>query len=246
MLNSQKIVIGGKLFAPPDALDVTNFFDPAVPCFKARRRSKTPVTELVIHETVTTSVKTTNAVLHRRKLGVHFIVGPYGAITQHNDLALDRVAHAPPHNKRSVGIEIVTPYYAALLGEGQPWKQVIDAKWAHKKRYVVPTLEQAEATCRLIEWLTSDKAIPLAIPRRWLAVKKTRLVMGRLLTGRLPRPGIYAHTAFGHADGAWPELYSWLRIEAGLETAAAYAEAIRRATGNIRLVELGDFITKEE
>lgn len=246
MLNSKKIVIRGRLVEPPVGLDITNFIEPEVPCFKARRRGKTPVTELIIHETVTTSAATTIKVLQRRELGVHFIIGPDGAVTQHNDLALDRVAHAPPHNKRSVGIEVVQPYYPEHLRDGHPWKQVIDAKWAHKKRYVVPTPEQAEATSRLVEWLTSDKAIPLEIPRRWLAVKKTRLAMGRLLTGRLPRPGIYAHTAFGHADGAWPELYSWLRIEAGFEPAAAYAEAIERATGNIRLVELGDFIAKEE
>jgi hypothetical protein len=246
MQNNQKIVIAGQLFAPPEGLEVTNFLDPAVPCFKARRRAKTPVTELVIHETVTTSVNTTIEVLRRRKLGVHFIIGPNGAVTQHNDLALDRVAHAPPHNKRSVGIEVVTPYYPDYLGEGQPWKQVIDAKWAHKKRYVVPTLEQAEATSRLIDWLTSDAAIPLRIPCHWVGLKKNRMAMGRLLTGRLPKPGVWAHTYFGHADGAWLILYSWLRIEAGLDPEDAYDEAVRRATGNLRQVDLSDLITEQE
>ena len=246
MLNSQKIVIAGQLFEPPEGLEVTNFLDPTVPCFKARRRAKTPVTELVLHETVTTSVNTTIAVLRRRNLGVHFIIGPNGAVTQHNDIALDRVAHAPPHNKRSVSIEIVTPFYPEYLGEGQPWKQVIDAKWAHKKRYVVPTPEQAEATSRLVDWLTSDAAIPLRIPRHWIGLKKSRMAMGRLLTGHLPKPGVWAHTFFGHSDGAWLVLYSWLRIEAGLDPLPAYQEAIRRATGHIRRVDLNDLITIEE
>ncbi len=245
MFNNHKIVIGGKLFEPPEGLELLNFLEPAVPCFKAGRRAKTPIKELVIHETVTTGVTATIAILQRRKLGVHFIVGPDGAVTQHNDLAYDRVAHAPPHNKYSVGIEIVTPYYPMYLGEGQPWKQAIEAKWAHKKRYVVPTIAQAEATCRLIEWLTSERAIPLEIPRRWLGQKKNSMVMGRLLTGRLPASGIYAHTYFGHADGAWPVLYAWLRIEAGLDQETAYVEAVRRATGNLRRVDLTDLMEKK-
>jgi hypothetical protein len=246
MQSNHKIAIGGQLFEPPEGLNVTNFLEPAVPCFKARNRGKTPVTELVLHETVTTSVNSTIAVLQRRKLGVHFIVGPYGSVTQHNDLALDRLAHAPPHNKRSVGIEVVTPFYPDYLGEGQPWKEVINAKWAHKKRYVVPTLEQAEATSRLIEWLTSDAAIPLRIPRHWVGFKKSHMAMGRILTGRLPKPGVWAHTFFGHSDGAWLVLYSWLRIEAGLDPENAYDEAVQRATGNIRLADLGDLITEQE
>lgn len=245
MQSNHKIIVGGRLFEPPKGVNVTNFLEPAVPCFKAQKRGKTPVTELVLHETVTTGVNTTIAILQRRKLGVHFIVGPYGSVTQHNDLALDRVAHAPPHNKRSVGIEIVTPYYPINFGEGQPWKQVIDAKWAHKKRYVIPTLEQVEAACGLIAWLTSERAIPLEIPRRWVGLKKNGLVMGRLLTGRLPISGIYAHTNFGHADGAWPVLYAWLRIEAGLDPQTAYVEAVRRATGNLRRVDLTDLEEKK-
>ncbi len=245
MFNNHKIVIGGKLFEPPEGLRVVNFLEPAVSCFKAKRRAKTPITELVLHETVTTGVTSTIAILQRRSLGVHFIIGPDGEITQHNDLAYDRVAHAPPHNKCSIGIEIVTPYYPMYLGEDQPWKQVIDAKWAHKKRYVVPTFEQAEAACRLIAWLTSKNAVPLEIPRRWVGLKKNSLAMGRLLTGRLPISGIYAHTYFGHADGAWPVLYAWLRIEAGLAPQAAYAEAARRAEGNLRRVDLTDLIEQE-
>jgi N-acetyl-anhydromuramyl-L-alanine amidase AmpD len=112
MQSSKKIAINGVLHPPPPGVDVTNFIDPSVPCFRARRRGKMPVTELIIHETVTTSVATTIKVLQRRKLGVHFIIGPDGLVTQHNNLLLDRLAHAPPHNKRSVGVEVVQPYYA--------------------------------------------------------------------------------------------------------------------------------------
>jgi hypothetical protein len=148
MLNSAKIIIGGRLFEPPEGLEITNFLDPSVSCFKARRRAKIPVTELVLHETVTTSVKTTIAVLRRRALGVHFIIGPDGAITQHNDLALDRVAHASPHNKRSVGIEVVQPYYPEYLPESH--RHLQDAR----HRPPTPT------------WSTSSSASPITPERR--------------------------------------------------------------------------------
>ena len=138
------------------------------------------------------------------------------------------------------------PYYPGYLGEGHPWRQVIDAKWAHKKRYVVPTIAQAEAASLLVDWLTSEQALPLRIPRRWIGLKKRHLSMGRVLTGRLPKPGIYAHTYFGHADGAWLILYSWLRLEAALSPETAYAEALRRASGNIRRVDLVDYISSSE
>ena len=36
---------------------------------------------------------------------------------------------------------------------------------------------------------------------------------------------------FGHADGAWLVLYSWLRMEAGLDPTEAHAQAVQRATG---------------
>jgi hypothetical protein len=109
---------------------------------------------------------------------------------------------------------------------------------------VVPTRQQAEAAARLTAWLTSDEATGLKIPRRWISLRRGRLAMGRVWNGRLPRPGVYPHTAFGHADGAWLILYSWLRLEAGLNPEDAYAEAIRRATGKVRKVDLRCLINK--
>ena len=56
-------------------------------------------------------------------------------------------------------------------------------------------------------------------------------------------PGIYAHTYFHHADGAWLALYAWLRLEAGMRECIAYEEAIRRATGVRRHVDLADLMS---
>jgi hypothetical protein len=57
-----------------------------------------------------------------------------------------------------------------------------------------------------------------------------------------PATGIYPHHAFGHADGSWPVLYAWLRLEAGLAPEVAYAEAKRRATNAKSRIDVTDLI----
>ena len=54
--------------------------------------------------------------------------------------------------------------------------------------------------------------------------------MTRIPGAERPGPGIYAHTYFNHADGAWLVLYSWLRLEAGMAPDEAYEEAVRLAS----------------
>ena len=235
-------IVDGRPLSPPEGVSAQNYLQPEVRRFPGRDRSGKPVTEVIVHETVTRSVATTIKVLERRKLGVHLIIGPDGAITQHGDLAQDRLAHAGGHNAPSVGIEVVNPYYPKYLKPGLPWSTVIEAPWAHKKRYVLPTPEQAEATSRLVAWLTSPEANGLCIPRCWVGLADGALAMGRVPRSRRSNPGIYAHHYFGHADGAWLVLYAWLRIVAGLEQEAAYREATARAVGARRSVDLADLI----
>ena len=145
--------------------------------------------------------------------------------------AYDRLAHAGGHNGPSVGIEVVNPYYPKYMRPMLRWKRVIDAPWAHRQRYVVPTLEQAEATSELVRLLTGGDIAGLAIPRVWRGLARTTMAMNRLLDGDKRIPGVYAHTYFHHADGSWLALYAWLRLEAGLPPCVAYEEAIRRAIG---------------
>ena len=241
-MDSNRIIIDGCPLTPPDGVSVRNYTEPDVCRFKGKDRSGKPVTEVVVHETVTRSVDSTIRVLEKRKLGVHLIVGPDGAVTQHGDLARDRLAHAGGHNAPSVGIEVVNPYYPEYLKPNLPWSTVIEAPWAHKRRYVVPTPEQAEATSRLVAWLTSPAAEGLCIPRCWVGLAEGSLAMGRVPRSRRSSPGIYAHHYFGHADGAWLVLYAWLRIEAGLEPADAHREATARAVGAKKRIDLSDLI----
>lgn len=237
------LIVAGTDVVVPAGLRVRNYRDPDVTRFKGRDRTGRAVTELILHETVTRSTAATVRVLIKRKLGVQLIVGPDGEVTQHGDLAHDRLAHAGGHNGPSVGIEVVNPYYPKYASAKLPWKRIIDAPWAHQRRYVVPTPEQAEATAQLVRLLTSDDVEELSIPRTWRGLSGTRLAMSRLADGDQRVPGVYAHTYFDHADGAWLVLYAWLRLEAGMPGCIAYEEAIRRTTGVRRFVDLVDLMS---
>jgi hypothetical protein len=194
-------------------------------------------TLLVIHETVTRSAETTFRVLKRRGLSVQLVGAPDGRLIQHADLGA-RAQHAgTARNPISVGIEVVNPYYPRLApSKGSPWTEAIDAPWAHEKRYLMPTREQAESCAAWIAFATAPGS-PVGATREWPGLSGGFMAMGRV---KAPlRRGIVAHCYFGHADGAWLVLYAWLRIVAGMDTATAYSEATRRATG-VRRVDIRD------
>jgi hypothetical protein len=235
------LVVAGQALRPPSGVDVTNFHCSSVEGFKTRSREGRTVNELILHETVNRSVETTVAVLRQKGYGVHLIVDADGSVTQHGDLQYERLSHAGGHNGPSVGIEVVAPYYPSLLKPSDPWKRVIDAPWAHRGLYVVPTFEQAEACAKLTAWLSSDKAGALRIARTWIGYDGGELAMGRVSgAAEHRRAGIYAHCHFHHADGLFLVLYAWLRIEAGLPPSRAYEEAINRATGARVKVDVSD------
>lgn len=238
-VSANSFLVGRVGFVPPAGLNVTNYLDPRVQRFRNQIRRSQVVNEFVVHETVTRSVTETVAVLNQRRLGVHLIMGPKGEITQHGDLREDLLWHASQHNPLSVGIEVVNPYYPKFLKSGMPWTQVIPASWAHEGRYVVPTPQQAEALCQLILWITSPSARGLSIPRTSIGLSGNTLAMGRTAGADKLRPGIYAHTYFGHADGAWLVLYAYLRIEKGRAPNQAYAEAIQLATTRAGSIAVG-------
>jgi len=234
------VCAGTALPRPPALSHGASLAAPDAHRFVGTSRAGVVVDELVLHETVTRSAADAVRVLDRRGLGVHFIIAEDGSVDQHADPALDRLAHAGRfHNPTSVGIEVTNPYYPRYLRRGLPWSRVIDAPWAHEKRYVLPTPEQAEAAAQLTAWLTSPAAAGLSIPRTWVGLIGTQLEMGRIESARRATPGVMAHTYFGHADGAWLVLYAWLRLEAGLAPCTAYEEAARRAEG-VRRVDLSD------
>lgn len=218
--------------APRSDENLLNHTHPQVPRLLGPLRGNVKVTELIVHESVTTGRDRTVAVLRKRKLGVQFILDPHGQVTQHADLVHDRMAHAGwRHNSRSIGIEVVNPYYPEYVPkDSSVWERAIDANWAHKKKYVVPPREQLESLYDLLRDLLAIETPEFGIPQTWIGWNKRRYSMGRAWQGSFPRPGIYAHAAFGHADGCFPVLYCILRAEAGLDSGSAYVKAIELAT----------------
>lgn len=238
----KKFIVGGLLMDPPCGLDLKNWLEPGVVRWKRPRRND--VTEIIVHESVTRSTADTVSILDRKGLSVHVMHDPSGETIQHGDLLEDWLYHGgAPHNKVSVGLEIVTPYYPEYLKPGMPWGRTINAPWAHKGQYVLPTMAQAESLSLTIDYLTSP-ASGLSVPKVWIGLdrERGRFAMGRVKGAEKTSPGIYAHHYFGHSDGAFPVLYSWLRIEAGLSMCDAYAAAIRLAEGAKGYVDVSEYL----
>ncbi len=80
------------------------------------------------------------------------------------------------------------------------------------------------------------------MPRRWPGLRRGVLQLGPIADAAKATPGVLAHHYFGHADGAWLVLYAWLRLEAGLAPDVAFEEAVRRATGARRSVDVHDLL----
>ena len=227
---------------PTPGLEVKNFLEGGVVRFPSKG-ARSRATELVVHETVTTSVASTIDVLQHRGLSVHLILGPDGVFTQHGDLASEVLWHAGPvHNGPSFGVEVVNPYYPSYLKPGLPWDRVIKAPWAHKGEYVLPTPAQAEAVAALVRWTTSASTPGIAVPRVWPGLRDGRFALGLVpAAAKAPLPGVLAHQYFGHADGSMLVLYAWLRLEAGLAPDVAFEEAVKRATG-VRRADVRDLL----
>jgi hypothetical protein len=236
------LVVRGVATSAPEGVVVRAFLEDGVPRFPPKG-NRLRATELVIHETVTSSVDSTLDVLNKRGLSVHLVLGPDGELTQHGDLASDVLWHAGPvHNGPSFGVEVVNPYYPRLLHDGLPWKRIIRAPWAHEGQYVLPTPAQAEAVASLVRWATSALTPGIDVPRRWPGLRDGVMQLGPIAEAANPTPGVLAHHYFGHADGAWLVLYAWLRLEARLSPDLAFDEAVRRATGVRRSVDVRDLL----
>jgi len=236
------LVVRGVVARAPEGVPIRTFLEEGVERFPTRGRRRA-ATELVLHETVTRSVPATVDALGRQGLGVHLILGPDGALTQHGDLASDVLWHAGPgHNAHSFGVEVVNPYYPRLLAPGLPWGRIIDAPWADGGLYVLPTPAQAEAVASLVRWATSapGTAPGIEVPRRWPGLRGGVMALGRVAEAVASAPGVLAHQYFAHADGAWLVLYAWLRLEGGLAPDVAFEEAARRATGVRQAADVRD------
>lgn len=198
-------------------------------------RGRTPIDEIVLHESVTRTRADTVTVLSRRKLGVHFIVDRDGVTTQHVPVR-QACAHAEGfgrpslHNERSIAIEVVNRYYGRAAERGD---DVISAVWAHLGQYILPTAAQLEAVWLLVRGLCDGHGVPRVFPGvvRTLAVGRRRFAWGRLKTHEVP--GIMAHARWDHADGLFIEHYCLMR-SLGHEPPAALQHTIVAASSGAR------------
>ncbi len=236
------IIADGVEVSGPAGVPVQTYEAHGLLRFAAQGKPRKRVTELVIHETVSSSVASTVEVLQKRGLSVHLILGPDGTLYQHGDLVRDVLWHAAGHNTNSFGVEVVNPYDPQQLQAGLPWTRVIDAPWSWKGRYVLPTPAQAEAVAQLVKWTTSRPAPGIEVPRRWPGLQDGQFKLAAIPEAKQPLPGVLAHQYFGHSDGSWLVLYAWLRLEAGLSPTAAYEEAARRATGSTGSVSVRNLL----
>ena len=198
--------------------------------FRGRKRRR-PVDQIVIHETVTDPSKGAEPVariLKKRRLSTNYIIDGDGKIWE--ACKPERyTAHAGSgHNARSVGVDVCSRYYGHAAKRDQT---VIDARWAHKGRYIVPELEVLEATWKLCRWLVIAHDIDLVFPNvgpdgwRW----------GRLKDHS--GPGLYPHHAWAHADGTFPTYFMLMR-SAGLSSERALSLSIHAASSGKRVTPL--------
>lgn len=220
-------------------------------------RTPYAITQIVIHESITNSTSETLAALRNKKdklgqpnpLSVHYIIDKSGTQTQYVDLnraAVHGDGEGTNHNQQSIGIEIVSPYYATKIGSNDK-SQIIDANWAHRGKYVVPSIIQLEAAWQLIKKLSTgvpsgvsaeNYKLKLIFPATIYEGTRVAFHWGRW-SGHNNAIGIMAHARWGHSDGLFIEHYCLCR-SLNIEMSIAYQKTIKNAQLKDRKTYIGD------
>lgn len=223
-------VIHDKLVAPPMVSSWLNWMHG--PVKKLRGHGYHQKSGTILHESVTKTWRQAVNVLLRRRLGVQIVIHTDGSVTQHADLLAQCSHCGGGRNKGTIGIEAVNRYYGKHAQRGDA---VIDAVWAHKRRYILPTQEQMGTLWTVVQWLASERAgVPLAFP----AVTGPDFYWGRVKVS--PKAsGIVAHHRSAHADGLFAEHYLLCRNmgmvhPVAWDTTIAAASCGRRRTAHHR------------
>jgi hypothetical protein len=179
---------------------------------RALKRKEEPV-EIILHESVTRSRKAACKILKKKRCSVHYSNDRDGSVHRHADPRKYYTIHAGRgHNKRSIGIEIINRYYGKYAADGE---KVIDAVWAHKGKYILPTRVQMESVWRLIQHLEVEfDEIPIEFPcvaRDGTGDNRRQFVFRWGRHKEHTKPGITAHHRHHHADGLFAEHYCFMR-----------------------------------
>jgi hypothetical protein len=190
------------------------------------------IDEIIIHESVTSTTAKAVKVLNARKLGVHYCIDrdEAGTITSHVP-AKKACSHAGSgHNRRSIGIEIVNPFYAKYAKDGD---KTLTGVWVHRKEYLLPYESQMKSLWKLVLWLIMRHDVPLEFP----GIPDGVMRWGKIAEHR--KAGLKAHHRFAHGDGTFPECYLWYRTQA-LSHEEAWAKTIAAASAGKRSTPLLD------
>lgn len=200
-------------------------------------RGKTKVTQIVLHESVTTDREKCVSVLDARDLSIHFSVERDGTIQQHLDIA-KAGAHAEGfgkpslHNEASIAIEVCGIYYGHRLARAKSERpdlyadaETISGVWVDRawnaakgafsnpeRLYVVPTLAQLEAVWTLVLSLTAGVgAPPLAFPACDDEHEESVEFGWGSWASHEGAAGVMAHHRWAHADALFVEHYCLAR-----------------------------------
>lgn len=229
--------------------------------------------QIVIHESVSdTKEKTLRALANNKDkngnpspLSVHYIIDKDGS-TDHL-VPLDRAAihgdgSGTNHNQKSIGVEVVSPYYGAKrvdkkiippdperlkAKDGKP-PEIIQAVWADRGYYIVPPKVQLEAVWKLIVQLTSG--VPKGVdPSKFILKRQFPAAMMQGNTwafywGRFAAHenavGIMAHHRWDHSDGLFIEHYCMCR-HLGLNVDKAFTTTLENASSGERKTLINTF-----
>lgn len=186
-------------------------------------RRGTPISQLVIHESISATKEGAIRTLLNAKdkktgesqpLSVHFTVDTNGSVSQHLPLELAGVhadGNGTDHNIKSIGVEfinlvnVVNPDVKNKILEGVPW--------VDKHKYVVPPGNQLEAAWQLIQRLCNggNGVLTLQFPACQINGNSATFYWGRW-GGSLNANGVMAHCRWGHSDGLYIEHYCLARF----------------------------------
>lgn len=247
-ITTNTLVIDGVEFPPPNGVMWKNWSTPGINQFRGKSqqitRAKSDVIQIVLHETVNSTWQGVSGA----DLGVQFHLDRDGTMVQHND-AVDLLWHVRTFAEKSIGIEVVNSVFdnddIPELNETVPGAR-IKVPWSagHGGFYVIPSQNQMESLARSTQELIRQ----FAIPNRWLQViphpdptkasgsmaGKWFFMMGTgghlYFTNMKNEPGIASHSVLrDHNDGAFPALFTWLRLYKGMTSDNAYQLAIQIA-----------------
>jgi len=184
--------------------------------------------QIVLHESLSSGRKSTERILTKRNLGVHFIIDRHGGITQH--VPIERAcSHAKGNNHRSVGIEIENPFFGKKLSKTSAKSEVIPVQWLWRTKsrggYLTNTSAQLNSLYKVISWVCKKApTIKKTVPGQ----KGSSFYWGSAGGKFSSMSGIIPHNwgKHPHGDGLMAAHYMFLRLNKGMSHSAAYKRTI--------------------